>query len=109
MSEHAIEISKSGHDSTTPLVLLWFSAKWCGPCQTMTPVFNLVEEVYCDAINIIKVDVDQQHALVKEFGIRAVPSLVLLAHEGIVDTRSGVAGYKELSQWFDHHLANIRN
>ncbi|GAA6152730.1 thioredoxin family protein [Pseudoteredinibacter isoporae] len=106
MSEHVIEISKNGHDSTTPLVLLWFSARWCGPCQAMAPVLELVEEVYSDTMTVIKVDADQQQTLVKEFGIRAVPSFVLLARGGIIDARSGATGYKDLSQWLDHHLSN---
>ncbi|MBB6522248.1 thioredoxin family protein [Pseudoteredinibacter isoporae] len=109
MSNRLIELSKSGHTSNPPLLLLWFSAQWCGPCRTMIPVFNQAQDSYAEVMNIIKVDVDQEQQLVSEFGIRAVPSFVLVGPNGVVDSRSGLAGYEELSQWFDHHLATFQN
>ena len=68
-------------------VLVDFFATWCGPCKMLSPVLEqLSEEV--DTL-ILKVDVDEVGAVAAQFGIQAVPTLMLFKNGQRVDVRMG--------------------
>ena len=54
--------------------LLYFSAKWCGPCKMVGPV---MEELKAEGYNVQKIDVDSNQELSQQFGIRNIPTVVL--------------------------------
>ena len=53
----------------------YFSATWCGPCQTFKPT---MKELASEGYNIEFVDVDEQGDLAIEFNIRSVPTTVIM-------------------------------
>ncbi len=53
---------------------LLFSASWCGPCQTLKPVMEQVSKT----IPVTKIDVDTDAQTVSDYGIRSVPTVVLV-------------------------------
>ena len=57
-------------------VLVDFYAVWCGPCQMLAPVLEELENSRDDVL-IGKVNVDEEPALLRQFSITAVPTLVL--------------------------------
>jgi len=75
------------------VVLLDFSASWCGPCRAMAP---LIEEVGQAGWQVRHVDVDREHDLVKRFGVTGVPCYVLLVHGKEVGRISGATTRNEL-------------
>lgn len=56
-------------------VLVDFSATWCGPCKILEPVLEALSKER--ALRIVKVDVDASPALVRRYGVRGAPTLVL--------------------------------
>ena len=54
--------------------ILYFSAAWCGPCQTLGPII----ESLSGQINYDKIDVDDNQDLSIEYGVRNIPTLVLV-------------------------------
>ena len=59
------------------LTVVHFTASWCGPCRLIDPTFKeLSEEV--KGVTFIKVDTDDNKDLTQEYGIRAIPTVVLL-------------------------------
>ncbi|WP_415887322.1 thioredoxin family protein [Neptuniibacter sp. QD29_5] len=105
MPESRLTFSENGHEYSQPLALIWFSAKWCGPCQQMIPVVNSLAERYAGELKVLKVDVDQQQELAAKFAIRAVPTLVLLAKDKALDQQVGSVPLKQLDEWVAQHLS----
>ena len=69
-------------------------ATWCGPCKMLSPVLEqLSEEV--DTL-ILKVDVDEVGAVAAQFGIQAVPTLMLFKNGQRVDVRMGYQNKNQL-------------
>ncbi len=58
--------------------ILYFTASWCGPCKALAPRM----EKLSDQINYRKIDVDSNQDLSMKYGVRNVPSLVLVDENG---------------------------
>merc|ERR1719453_1862304 len=58
---------------TAKLVVVDFTASWCGPCQRIAPVFVKLAEEMTD-VKFVKVDVDENEEVAQECGIQAMPT-----------------------------------
>ena len=65
---------------------LLFSASWCGPCQTLKPVMEQVSKT----IPVTKIDVDTDAQTVSDYGVRSVPTVVLIRDGREVKRFTGV-------------------
>ena len=75
-------------------VLVDFFATWCGPCKMLSPV---LEEVSKETdVLIVKVDVDEAGPLSAQYGIKAVPTLMLFKNGQRVDVRMGYQNKNQL-------------
>lgn len=71
------------------LVLVDFFATWCQPCKMMHPILEQVKVTLGDKIRIIKVDVDKYGQTAAQYGIQAVPTLILFRKGQILWRQSG--------------------
>ena len=71
------------------LVLVDFFATWCQPCKMMHPVLEQVKVTLGDKVRIIKVDVDKYGQTAAQYGIQAVPTLMLFRKGQILWRQSG--------------------
>ena len=81
--------------------LLFFSASWCGPCQSMTPIVTDVANMMSARFNTIKLDVDNSPHYAAEFGIRGVPTLILVKNGEIIDQKVGGLPKPQLTEWLE--------
>ena len=70
---------------------LYFSAPWCGPCKMLSPVMEQVG----NTIPVNKINVDEQSDLAQRYGIRSVPTVVLLENQIEVKRIMGVKPMNE--------------
>jgi|TARA_B100000900_G_scaffold358564_1_gene329527 thioredoxin 1 len=70
---------------------LYFSAAWCQPCKTLSPVMEQVG----NTIPVKKINVDEQSDLAQRYGIRSVPTVVLLENQIEVKRIIGVKPMNE--------------
>ena len=66
--------------------ILYFTAAWCGPCKALGPVMDSLQ----GQINFDKIDVDSNTELSDQYGVRGVPSLILLENGEEVSRLVGV-------------------
>ncbi len=59
-------------------VMVDFTATWCGPCKTLAPTLEALAGEYAGRVTFVKVDVDQVPDLPRQYGIRGVPTVVLI-------------------------------
>lgn len=57
------------------VTLVDFYADWCGPCKSLAPTLDELENKMQGKINILKVNVDQNPELAQQFGVRGIPAL----------------------------------
>ena len=81
--------------------LLYFTASWCGPCKTMAPIVEEVSDLMKSRFNTIKIDVDSMASVAADYGIRSVPTLMLVKNKVIMDQRVGGLPPQQLIQWLE--------
>lgn len=73
------------------LVLIDFWATWCGPCRMQGPILDkLSEELPEDELKIVKMDVDENPATARDFGIMSIPTLLFKKDGQVVKQLAGV-------------------
>ena len=77
--------------------ILYFSAAWCGPCKMLGPIM----ESLSGQINYEKIDVDQNQDLPIKYGIRNVPTLVLVENEEAVGRLVGVQSKEAILEFYN--------
>ena len=82
-------------------VLIDFWAEWCGPCRMLTPVIEKLSENFSDKAVIGKVNVDEENQLASKFGIRSIPTVILMKNGKVVDQAVGVRPYEAYVQMLD--------
>lgn len=83
-----------------------FYADWCGPCKVIAPILEELAEKYKDEIYIYKVDVDQEKGLAAAFGIRSIPSLLLVPLNENPQMTVGALRKEDLEQAIQEVLLN---
>ena len=88
------------HDASTQKALdaippksktvLYFSAPWCGPCQTVKPALEALSEIHTDA-NFVRVDVDADGDLARTHSVRGIPTVVVINADGTGQRLSGTS------------------
>ena len=85
-------------------VLVDFWAPWCGPCKSLGPVLEKVEAAYGGRFKLVKINSDEEQQLAAAFGIRSIPTCVLLVNGQPVDGFMGALPEGQVRAFLDKHI-----
>ena len=90
--------------SSSVPVLVDFWAPWCGPCRSLGPILEKLETAYEGRFVLAKINSDEQQELAGAFGIRSIPTCVLMMGGKPVDGFMGALPEGKLREFLDKHL-----
>jgi thioredoxin 1 len=88
------------------IVLIDFTAEWCGPCKMMKPILQELRQRMGDKIRILKIDIDRSPAVSDAFDIQSVPTLMLIRNRNILWRQSGVMQTNQLEKVINQFLVD---
>lgn len=91
--------------SSDRLVLVDFFATWCGPCKAMHPVLENLKRQLGESIRIIKVDIDKHQQTAMQYGVQAVPTLMLFRNGQQLWRQSGALSLQQLLAVINPYLS----
>ncbi|SRR5579883_218378 len=108
-SPHVFEAGQANFESevlqgslTTP-VLVDFWATWCGPCRTLGPILEKLAGEYGGAFKLAKIDCDKEQQLAGMFGVRSIPTVVLIRDGQILDAFAGALPESRVREFLLKH------
>ena len=85
-------------------VLVDFWAEWCAPCKSLGPILERLEVAYGGRFKLVKINADDEQQLAAAFGIRSLPTCVLMVNGQPIDGFMGAQPEGQIKALLDKHL-----
>ena len=86
-------------------VLVDFWAEWCGPCKMIAPLLDELADEYDGKVKIGKVNIDEHQNLAAQYGVRAIPTLLVFHKGQVTDQMVGARSKRDLKASLDRLAA----
>ena len=106
-SKMAFEFTDSNFQDTAlaeGVSVVDFWAEWCGPCRMIGPIIEELANDYGDKVRVGKVDVDSNPETSMQFGVRSIPTILIIKDGEVVEKHVGVTTKQALADKINKHL-----
>ncbi|MGK7926661.1 MAG: thioredoxin family protein [Spirulina sp.] len=93
----------------TPLLLVYFTASWCGPCRLTAPLVDRLAKDYENRVTVVKVDIEQNKSISQKLNVLHIPTVLFFNYGELVATCIGGAPYDEYQNIIEQYLENPEN
>ena len=90
-------------EDTVAVVDFW--AEWCGPCRAITPIIEELATEYNGKVTVGKLNVDNNPDVSTKFGVRSIPTILIIKNGEVVDKHVGMTSKKVLADKIDAQLS----
>lgn len=110
MTENVVDIDQNNaqqlliDESFNRPVLVDFWADWCGPCKSLMPILEKLAQEYAGQFLLARVNADEQQMITGQFGVRSLPTVMLMIDGQPVDGFMGAQPETEVRQLLEKHL-----
>lgn len=80
-------------------VLVDFWAEWCGPCKMLAPTLEALAPEMAGKVKIVKVDIDSERDLAVKYGVRGIPTMMVMKGGLTQATKVGVIPRKQIEDF----------
>ncbi|MEP1554565.1 thioredoxin TrxA, partial [Paraglaciecola sp.] len=85
-------------------VLVDFWAEWCGPCKMIAPILDELATEYQGKIKVAKLNIDENHATAPQYGVRGIPTLILVKNGSVEAQQVGAVSKSQLAAFIDSNI-----
>lgn len=86
------------------LTVVDFWAPWCGPCRMQSPVIDELSEELDGQVDFYKMNVDEEQATAREFGIMSIPTLLVKKDGAVVEKLIGFHDKNRLNEILSRYM-----
>ena len=98
LTEQTFDETLSTHDG---ILMVDFWAEWCGPCRAIAPVLDALVTESAGKVGLAKVNVDDNPGLAARYGIRSIPTILLVKQGKVVDQIIGAVPRAKIKEKLD--------
>lgn len=80
------------------VTLIVLFAHWCPKCNMMMPVVDEIEEVYKEQLEVVRIDIEKETEIAKDYSIQIVPTFVIMKQGNEVMRMAGIIGEESLKK-----------
>ena len=80
------------------VTLIVLFAYWCPKCIMMMPVVDEIEEVYKEQLEVVRIDIEKETEIAKDYSIQIVPTFVIMKQGNEVMRMAGIIGEEILKK-----------
>lgn len=108
MSDKIVQLSDADFEeevlkSELP-VLVDFWAEWCGPCKMIAPILDELAVEYAGKVKIAKLNIDDNQATAPQYGVRGIPTLLLVKNGSVEAQQVGAVSKSQLAAFLDSNI-----